>query len=180
MINAEKVYDDYLYDCYIANHQLTEEDWLYYGREEHHVEVPNRDGGLLTPCNSQYLTTYQHWIAGVLQSEVLQKSCFAYVPKSTFKGLLEGLRIKWNNDRINPGEFANEMPYAKRKVNSRSIRVSKKLGRSILVTTPQGKTHAYTSIKLACRAHGLHPGHVREVCQGKRKQHKGYTARYAD
>ena len=98
---AEKDYDDYLYDCYIANHQLTEEDWLYYGREEHHVETPNRDGGLLTPCNSQYLTTYQHWIAGLLQSEHLQKCCNALVPKNVFNAYLEELRIKWQNSREN-------------------------------------------------------------------------------
>jgi hypothetical protein len=97
----EEAYDNYLYDCYIANRQLTDEDWLYYGREEHHVEIPNRDGGLLTPCNSQYLTTYQHWIAGLLQSEHLQKCCNAMVPKNVFNAYLEELRIKWHNSREN-------------------------------------------------------------------------------
>jgi hypothetical protein len=95
MKTIEEVYDDYLYDCYIANQRLTGEDWLLYGKEEHHIEVPNRDGGTLTPLNSQYLTTYQHWIAGVLQSEVLQKCCFAYIPKSKLPALLDELRIKW-------------------------------------------------------------------------------------
>ena len=93
----EEVYDDYLYDCYIANRQLTDEDWLYYGREEHHIEVPNRDGGILTPLNSQYLTTYQHWVAGVLQSEVLQKLCFAAIPRDALSGPLEELRAKWQS-----------------------------------------------------------------------------------
>ena len=95
MIDWSKLYDEYLYDCYIANQRLTEEDWHYYGREEHHIEIPNRDGGLLTPLNSQHLTKYQHWIAGVLQSEVLGKNCFAFIPKDTLSQTLEALRIKW-------------------------------------------------------------------------------------
>jgi hypothetical protein len=97
MIDIERVYDDYLYDCYIANKRLSLEDWAYYGKEKHHVETPNRDGGLLTPCNSQDLTTYQHWVAGVLQSEVLQKLCFAHLPRGIFTGLLEELRVKWKS-----------------------------------------------------------------------------------
>jgi hypothetical protein len=97
MINAEKVYDDYLYDCHIANKRLTLEDWQFYGREEHHIEIPNRDGGVLTPLNSQHLTTYQHWVAGVLQSEVLQKMCFAAVPRNSLTGRLEELRAKWQS-----------------------------------------------------------------------------------
>jgi hypothetical protein len=95
MKTIEEVYDDYLYDCHIANKRLTPEEWQYYGREEHHIEIPSRDGGVLTPLNSQHLTTYQHWVAGVLQSEVLQKCCFAYVPKNRLPKDLEKLRIKW-------------------------------------------------------------------------------------
>jgi hypothetical protein len=92
----EEVYSDYLYDCYICNQRLTEEDWLYYGKEEHHIEIPRRDGGLLTPCNSQYLTTYQHWVAGLMQSECLQKCCYAMVPKNVLPCRLEELRVKWH------------------------------------------------------------------------------------
>jgi hypothetical protein len=92
---VEDIYADYLYDCYIANQRLTEEEWLYYGKEEHHIEIPNRDGGLLTPLNSQYLTTYQHWVAGVLQSETLQKKCFFAVPEGVLPTMLENLRKKW-------------------------------------------------------------------------------------
>jgi hypothetical protein len=95
MTNIEKVYDDYLYDCHIANQRLTPEDWAYCGKEEHHIEIPNRDGGVLTPCNSQYLTTYQHWVAGVLQSEVLQKICYAFVPKGVLPLRVDLLRKKW-------------------------------------------------------------------------------------
>jgi len=95
MIDYSKLYEDYLYDCYIANQRLTAEDWHYYGREEHHIEVPRRDKGLLTPLNSQNLTRYQHWIAGVLQSEVLGRKCFAFVPAGTLPPHLELLRSKW-------------------------------------------------------------------------------------
>jgi len=95
MIDYGKLYDEFLYDCYIANQRLTEEDWHYYGKEEHHIEIPNRDEGLLTPLNSQHLTTYQHWVAGVLQSEVLNKVCFAFIPKKVLPPLYEELRIKW-------------------------------------------------------------------------------------
>ncbi len=106
MKTIEEVYDDYLYDCYIANRHLTAEDWLYYGREEHHVEIPDRDGGLLTPCNSQYLTKYQHWVAGILQSEVLQKCCFSMVPKKSIPPHLEDLRKKWVLDSAREGNEA--------------------------------------------------------------------------
>lgn len=92
---VEDIYADFLYDCYIANQRLTDEDWEWYGREEHHVELPERDGGVLTPLNSQPLTTYQHWVAGVLQSEVLGKCCFACVPKGILPEMLESLRLKW-------------------------------------------------------------------------------------
>jgi len=91
---VEDIYADFLYDCYIANQRLTEEDWLCYGREEHHIEVPRRDGGKLGPLNSQHLTTYQHWVAGVLQSEVLQKCCRAFVPRGVLPWWMEKLRKK--------------------------------------------------------------------------------------
>ena len=92
---VEDIYTDFLFDCYIANQHLTDEDWHYYGREEHHIETPRRDGGLLTPLNSQSLTTYQHWVAGVLQSEMLGKQCFAFIPKGVLPGMFETLRLKW-------------------------------------------------------------------------------------
>ncbi len=181
MPNIEKIYDDFLYDCHIANQHLTPEDWAYYGKEEHHIEIPNRDGGALTPCNSQYLTTYQHWVAGVLQSEVLQKCCSAYVPKEVLPAMVEMLRVKWpGNPRVVPEKYAHNMPYRERKVNPRSIRISKMRGKSVIVTTPTGQVLQYDSIKLACRTYGLHPGHIREVCQGKRNHHKRFTARYAE
>ena len=95
MISKQEIYDDYLYDCHVANRRLTNEDWIYYEKEEHHIEVPSRDGGVLTPLNSQHLTKYQHWIAGVLQSEVLGKCCFAYVPAGVLPSSLENIRIKY-------------------------------------------------------------------------------------
>lgn len=94
---VEDIYADFLFDCYIANQHLTDEDWHYYGREEHHIELPERDGGVLTPLNSQPLTTYQHWIAGTLQSEVLGKCCFACVPKDVLPPMFEMLRAKWQS-----------------------------------------------------------------------------------
>ena len=92
---VEDIYSDFLYDCHIANLRLSEEDWDWYGREVHHVEVPDCEGGLLTPLNSQPLTTYQHWIAGVLQSEVTGRKCFAMVPRGVLPPLFEMLRVKW-------------------------------------------------------------------------------------
>jgi hypothetical protein len=92
---VEDIYSDFLYDCHIANLRLSEEDWDWYGREVHHVEVPDCEGGLLTPLNSQPLTTYQHWIAGVLQSEVIGRKCFAMVPRGVLPPLFEMLRVKW-------------------------------------------------------------------------------------
>ena len=95
---VEDIYADFLYDCYIANQRLTNEDWEWYGREEHHIELPDRDGGVLTPLNSQPLTTYQHWMAGTLQSEILGKCCFACVPKGKLPLLFELLRDKWQRE----------------------------------------------------------------------------------
>jgi general stress protein YciG len=92
---AEKIYADFLFDCYIANLRLTDEEWLYYGRENHHIEVPQRENGLLTPLNSQHLTSYQHWIAGVLQSEILGKRCFAFIPSGVLPSIFEKMRKKW-------------------------------------------------------------------------------------
>jgi hypothetical protein len=96
-IKMEKIYDDYLHYCYVINKSLTEVDWEYYGREVHHIEVPDCEGGLLTPTNSQPLTTYQHWVAGILQSEVVGRKCFAMVPRGVLPPYLETLRKKWQN-----------------------------------------------------------------------------------
>jgi hypothetical protein len=95
---VEDIYTDFLYDCYIVNQRLTNEDWEWYGREKHHIELPERDGGVLTPLNSQTLTTYQHWMAGALQSEILGKCCFACVPKGKLPPLFEMLRDKWQRE----------------------------------------------------------------------------------
>ncbi len=191
---VEDIYADFLYDCYVANQRLTDDEWLYYGKEEHHVEIPSRDGGALGPLNSQYLTTYQHWVAGVLQSEVVGRACFAFVPKGFLPEWIEDLRAKWagyhnrtatvpsreRNRITRDPDFtpANKTPYAQRKPSPRSERVSKVLGVPILLTLPTGQVLRYDSIKLACRIHSLHPGHLREVAQGKRKQHKGHTAEF--
>ena len=111
---VEDIYSDFLYDCYISNQRLTNEDWEYYGREDHHIELPERDGGVLTPLNSQPLTTYQHWMAGTLQSELLGKCCFACIPKGKLPPLFETLRDKWQR------EYAKER-YAQtgHKINNR-------------------------------------------------------------
>jgi hypothetical protein len=94
---SEKVYDDFLFDCWQANQRLTEEDWEFFGREEHHMSVPKRDGGILCPLNSQFLTKYQHWVAGVLQSEVEGKACFAFIPRNALPKVVEALRVKWQS-----------------------------------------------------------------------------------
>ena len=95
---VEDIYADFLFDCHIANLRLSDGDWEWYGREEHHIELPEREGGVLTPLNSQPLTTHQHWIAGVLQSEVLGKCCFACVPKNVLPPMFEALRDKWQRE----------------------------------------------------------------------------------
>jgi len=117
MTDYGKLYDEYLYDCYIANQHLTDEDWQYYGRENHHIEIPNRDGGLLTPLNSQPLTTYQHWVAGVLQSEVLGKCCFAFTPAGVLPEHLDNLRSKWrtrNSIKVRASVIARTTPEERR------------------------------------------------------------------
>jgi len=111
---VEDIYADFLFDCYTSNQKLTSEDWEWYGKENHHIELPERDGGVLTPLNSQTLTTYQHWLAGILQSEILGKCCFACVPKGVLPPLFEILREKWQS------EYAKER-YAEsgHKINNR-------------------------------------------------------------
>jgi hypothetical protein len=195
---AEDIYCDYLHDCRQANKRLSPDDWMWYGRELHHIEIPNCDGGTLGPLNEQYLTTYQHWVAGVLQSEVLGRKCFAFVPRGVLPDWIEGIRVNWQRKQLARDAFpalcaantkktedyppyegpANSMPYALRKPNPRSEKISKTRGVPILLTLPGGQVLHYDSIKLACRIHSLHPGHLREVAQGKRKQHKGFTAQY--
>lgn len=185
---VEDIYYDYLHDCYQANKHLSPDDWMWYGRELHHIEVPNCEGGVLHPLNSQYLTTYQHWVAGVLQSEMLGRLCFAYVPAGVLPAWMECLRVKWlkisfsrNARAALRTKWANpkETPaYVLPPPTTRSRTASKKRGTPIILTTPQGQVIRYDSIKLACRIHSLHPGHLREVAQGKRKQHRGYTAQY--
>jgi hypothetical protein len=293
MKTIEEVYDDYLYDCYIANRHLTAEDWLYYGREEHHVEIPDRDGGLLTPCNSQHLTTYQHWVAGVLQSEVLQKLCCAFVPKGALPDWLENLRLKWyqHNGRQSvetgrscyswewhqqswvteykretglravkektgihaPGfidseesrersrqtalknaelglgihglssedksrimkEYHNQFSEEERSENGKRawqglskeerseiakrsaqtvketytpeqiLERNRKIAKArspkpIILTTPLGEEIYYELIYDACLEHNLESPKIGAICRGKRKTHKGFTARYVD
>ena len=189
---VEDIYSDYLHDCYQANKRLSPDDWMWYGRELHHIEIPNCDGGTLGPLNEQHLTTYQHWVAGVLQSEVLGRTCFAFVPASVLPGWVDDLRKKWcgwsnrQNTKLReerrgpmaPQDYAYRIPYTERKPNPRSEKISKTRGVPILLTLPTGQTLRYDSIKLACRIHSLHPGHLRETAQGKRKQHKGFTAQF--
>jgi hypothetical protein len=110
--SVEDFLDDFLFDCWQANKRLTPEDWEWYGKEEHHVEIPARDSGVLTPLNSQDLTQYQHWCAGVMQSEVRGKQCFAFVPKGVLPPFLERLRIKWQSD------FSREISNRNREVRS--------------------------------------------------------------
>lgn len=273
----EDVYLDFLYDCHVANKNLTTEDWEVFGKENHHVSIPKQDGGELTPLNSQYLTTYQHWIAGVLQSKVLQKCCFACVPKGVLPPYLEELRLKWNRDqgykslasgvsccspqfsqldwvkrlrrevglrlvsdkigihspsyKESPGRkqnnrkrgiqskenregihalsfeersnntrkyWDNMTPEERSSVAKRSAKTVKetyslerKLERSrkisrhhsprpIILTTPQGEEIFYELIFDACLEHGLESCKIGDICKGRRKTHKGFTARYAD
>jgi hypothetical protein len=102
---TENFYDDYLYDCRVANSILSVDDWEYYGKEVHHVEIPKCEGGVLTPLNSQPLTAYQHWVAGVLQSELVGRKCFAMIPKGVLPGWLESLRIKWQTHHNRTANF---------------------------------------------------------------------------
>ena len=102
---VEDIYCDFLYDCYIANQRLTEEDWLYYGKETHHLEIPKCQGGELTPLNSQDLTSYQHWVAGVLQSEIVGRKCFAMVPKGVLPPMFEELRLRWQAHHNRTAKF---------------------------------------------------------------------------
>jgi hypothetical protein len=50
----------------------------------------------------------------------------------------------------------------------------------IVLTLPTGEEVQFDSIKKAAEEYGLLRGKLSEVCNGKRKQHKGYTARFVD
>jgi len=91
-----KLYDAYLMDCHLANRKLTPDDWEWFGCELHHVDIPQCEGGELTPLNSQPLTLLQHWKAGVIQSEVWGRKCFAFVPAGVLPEFFENLRKKWD------------------------------------------------------------------------------------
>lgn len=152
---VEDIYADFLYDCYVANQRLTEEEWLYYGREEHHIEIPARDGGSLTPLNSQYLTTYQHWVAGVLQSEVLGKKCFFAVPGGRLPETLEALRVKWTSNHNSSsgkkgGGISGKINAERGKLQSQASEAGKK-GSKVM-----------NSIKVMCTVTGkvMNPGNL--------------------
>jgi len=175
MTDWSKLYDEFLYDCYIANQRLTEDDWHYYGREEHHIQIPARDGGLLTPLNSQYLTKYQHWVAGVLQSEVLGKYCFAYIPKGELPAQTEAIRIKWavthaanhlsgtttpmTSERAQKGADA-QTPEQRRQRGIRAADTRKRNGNNTLPKTPEG----YAAMK-AKKRDGARKMHARRTAE---------------
>jgi group I intron endonuclease len=48
----------------------------------------------------------------------------------------------------------------------------------ILTKISTGEEEAFDFIQAACDKYGLNSGHLSAVARGKRKQHKGYTARY--
>jgi hypothetical protein len=152
---VEDIYADFLYDCYIANQRLTEEEWLYYGREEHHIEIPNRDGGTLGPLNSQYLTTYQHWVAGVLQSEVVGKKCFFAIPTGTLPPMMEALRVKWT---------ANHNSITGKTGGARSGRINADSGRLKKQASAAGTKGAkvMNSLRFMCMVTGkiMNPGNL--------------------
>jgi hypothetical protein len=209
MKTIEEVYDDYLYDCHIANKRLTPEEWQYYGREEHHIEIPDRDGGLLSPLNKQPLTTYQHWVAGVLQSEVLQKKCFFAIPNGALPKCLDSIKKKWiANHNSESGAIGGRIT-GRKNVESGHMQRIQSLGgqvgyqrglakmseeekreashksklaiaRRIILITPDGDELEYTAIADAAKEHNLSSAHLTAVCKGRRKHHKGFTARYAD
>jgi len=106
---VEDIYCDFLYDCYIANQRLTLEEWEFFGKETHHLWIPNCEGGKLTRLNSQDLTTYQHWIAGILQSEIWQRRCFAFVPAGLLPGMFETLRSKWAKEIYKPTTYSHRL-----------------------------------------------------------------------
>jgi hypothetical protein len=95
-----RLYDNFLMDCHQANKRLTPEDWEWFGCELHHVDIPACEGGELTPLNSQPLTLVQHWKAGVLQSEVWGRKCFAFVPAGVLPQFFEELRKKWDASQL--------------------------------------------------------------------------------
>lgn len=49
-----------------------------------------------------------------------------------------------------------------------------------IITNPSGEELEIRNLSLFCREHGLSPGWMVAVAQGKSKYHKGYLCRYAD
>ena len=134
MVFIEDLYCDFLYDCFVANKLLSEEDWIYYGKETHHTEIPKCEGGELTLLNSQDLTTYQHWVAGVLQSEVIGRKCFAMIPRGVLPPVLETIRLKWQTHHNRTYPFEN-------RVNPMEGRNHTDATRSKMSESHKGKTH---------------------------------------
>lgn len=197
---VEDIYADFLFDCYVANLRLTEEDWFYYGKEEHHIEVPKRDGGVLTPLNSQFLTTYQHWVAGVLQSEMLGKCCFAMVPKNTLPPMFEMLRAKWARShrpphpsgaahprfgkkhsetarkKMSAAKRGKTMPHLLHPSSIEKVRRSK--FKPVEVVFGHGARCVYPSAKDAAAALGVTPGSITNWAKGKSKSSLNILVRY--
>jgi len=201
---VEDIYADLLFDCYIANQHLTDEDWHYYGREEHHIEIPNRDGGVLTPLNSQPLTTYQHWMAGVLQSEMLGKCCFAVVPKDVLPPMFEMLRWKWASHHgkqkqpphpsgeNHPRHGKKHTPQARHKMSEKKKgrplphlltpdalnKARRSKHKPVEVTFLNGRVGVYASGRLAAAALGVNPASITLWAKGKSNSSLGVKVRY--
>ena len=52
------------------------------------------------------------------------------------------------------------------------------VAKAIVLVHPDGNEELFDSIAEACRKYGLNDSHLSSCARGKRKRHKGYTARY--
>jgi len=50
--------------------------------------------------------------------------------------------------------------------------------KTLIVTAPDGTEYLVHGVSPFCKAHGLHPGAILDVANGKYKQYKGWIARY--
>jgi hypothetical protein len=59
-------------------------------------------------------------------------------------------------------------------------RMSKNAGKEFVITGPDGTVYKGKNLKDFCQRHGIDRANMNNVCQGKLKQHKGYTGYWVD
>jgi hypothetical protein len=165
---------------------------------ECHYPTPKCLGGTETVL----LLKEHHAVQGVLQSNEYQHPCIWGWEKEFIPAIYLNLYRYWRSEQsrravavtndvqkeVRVARATHASQYALCKYTQLTEEEKSERGRraslakptkSIILVTPSGQEIQYKSITEACRFHDLVISCIHRVCNGTRKTHKGYTARYA-